>query len=191
MVQLWWGDRKCSKLKVSPQEIEPRQNCDKSKRRNHWTFLLLSGHFHFSYPALLTKMEKVKYLCTGRLSCPIGWCTMYDADKGMEEGTGKLIWSHRIRNEKPGGQQRIWEISKYRKGGWSGTIEPVLDDVWFGRPLVLGDHNHRHGSFLTIKYLAYATTCQTRPATGSFGLTNDSFTCYERLNHADRGNFRQ
>ena len=33
-------------------------------------------------------------------------------------------------------------------------IEPVLGDFWFGRPLVLGDHNHRHGSFLTIKYLA-------------------------------------
>ena len=34
------------------------------------------------------------------------------------------------------------------------TVEPVLGDPWFGRPLVLGDHNHRHGSFLTIKYLA-------------------------------------
>ena len=33
------------------------------------------------------------------------------------------------------------------------TVEPVLGDPWFGRPLVLGDHNPRHGSFLTIKYL--------------------------------------
>ena len=32
-------------------------------------------------------------------------------------------------------------------------VEPVLGDPWFGRPLVLGDHNPRHGSFLTIKYL--------------------------------------
>ena len=31
-------------------------------------------------------------------------------------------------------------------------------------------------------------TCQTRPATGSFGLTDDSFTCYERPDHA---NFKQ
>ena len=68
------------------------------------------------------------------------------------------------------------------------TVEPVLGDLWFGRPLVLGDHNHWHGSFLTIKYLAWATTCQTRPATGSFGLTDDSFTCYERPDHA---HFRQ
>ena len=30
------------------------------------------------------------------------------------------------------------------------TVEPVLGDPWFGRPLVLGNHNHRHGSFLTI-----------------------------------------
>ena len=66
----------------------------------------------------------------------------------------------------------------------AGTVEPVLGDPWFGRPLVLGDHNPRHGSFLTIKYLAWATTCQTRPATGSFGLTNDSVTCYERPDHA-------
>ena len=34
------------------------------------------------------------------------------------------------------------------------TVEPVLGDPWFGRPLVLGDHYYRHGSFLTIKYLA-------------------------------------
>ena len=34
------------------------------------------------------------------------------------------------------------------------TVEPLLGDLWFGRPLVLGDHNHWHGSFLTIKYLA-------------------------------------
>ena len=71
------------------------------------------------------------------------------------------------------------------------TVEPLLSDLWFGRPLVLGDHNPRHGSFLTIKYLAWATTCQTRPATGSFGLTNDSFTCYEWPDHAVRGHFRQ
>ena len=68
------------------------------------------------------------------------------------------------------------------------TVEPVLGDLWFGRPLVLGNHNHWHGSFLTIKYLAWATTCQTRPATGSFGLTDDSFTCSEWPDHA---NFRQ
>ena len=38
---------------------------------------------------------------------------------------------------------------------WVGsTVEPVLGDLWFGRPLVLGDHNHWHGSFVTIKYLA-------------------------------------
>ena len=36
----------------------------------------------------------------------------------------------------------------------AGTVEPVLSDPWFGRPLVLGDHNPRHGSFLTVKYLA-------------------------------------
>ena len=36
---------------------------------------------------------------------------------------------------------------------FDSTVEPVLGDPWFGRPLVLGDHNHRHGSFLTIKYL--------------------------------------
>ena len=69
--------------------------------------------------------------------------------------------------------------------------EPVLGDLWFGRPLILGDHNPRHGSFLTIKYLAWVITCQTRPATGSFCLTNDSFTCHERPDHADRGHFRQ
>ena len=34
------------------------------------------------------------------------------------------------------------------------TVEPVLGDLWFGQPLVLGDHNHWHGSFLTKKYLA-------------------------------------
>ena len=38
--------------------------------------------------------------------------------------------------------------------GITGTVEPVLGDPWFGRPLVLGDHNHRHGSFLSIKYPA-------------------------------------
>ena len=27
------------------------------------------------------------------------------------------------------------------------TVEPVLGDLLFGRPLVLCDHNHRHGSF--------------------------------------------
>ena len=73
----------------------------------------------------------------------------------------------------------------------SSTVEPVLGDPWFGRPLILGDHNRRHGSFLTIKYLAWATTCHTRPATGSFGLTNDSFTCYERPDNAALGNSRQ
>ena len=73
----------------------------------------------------------------------------------------------------------------------SSTVEPVLGDPWCGRPLVLGDHNPRHRSFLTIKHLAWATTCQTRPATGSFGLTNDSFTCYERPDHAASGPFRQ
>ena len=36
----------------------------------------------------------------------------------------------------------------------NSTVEPVLGDLWFGRPLVLGDHNHWHGSFLTIQYLA-------------------------------------
>ena len=38
--------------------------------------------------------------------------------------------------------------------GAAYTVEPVLGDLWFGRPLALGDHNHWHGSFLTIKYLA-------------------------------------
>ena len=33
------------------------------------------------------------------------------------------------------------------------TVEPVLGDPWFGRSLVLCDHNHRHGSFI-IKYPA-------------------------------------
>ena len=34
------------------------------------------------------------------------------------------------------------------------TVVPVVGDLWFGQPLVLGYHNHWHGSFLTIKYLA-------------------------------------
>ena len=29
------------------------------------------------------------------------------------------------------------------------TVKPVLGDPWFGRPLVFGDHNPRHGSFQT------------------------------------------
>ena len=27
------------------------------------------------------------------------------------------------------------------------TVEPVLGDLWFGRPLILGDHNHWHDHF--------------------------------------------
>ena len=53
----------------------------------------------------------------------------------------------------------------------------IYSRTCLGRPLVWA-----------IKYLAWATTCQTRPATGSFGLTDDSFTCYEWPDHA---NFRQ
>ena len=34
------------------------------------------------------------------------------------------------------------------------TVKHVLGDHWFGRPHVLGDYNHRHLSFLTMKYLA-------------------------------------
>ena len=97
---------------------------------------------------------------------------------------GAIIWKHLsgyLSMESP------WT----RKSVFANTVEPVLGDPWFGRPLILGDHNPRHGSFITIKYLAWATTSQTRPATGSFGLTNDGFTCYERPDHATRGNFRQ
>ncbi len=50
-----------------------------------------------------------------------------------------------------------WRVSSYE--GFIYTIEPVLGDLWFWRPLVLCDHNHWHGSFITIKYLAWATTC--------------------------------
>ena len=62
-----------------------------------------------------------------------------------------------------------------------------------GRLLVWATTRHGRPQSLarivvTIKYLAWATTCQMRPATGSFGLTDDGFTCYERPDHA---NFRQ
>ena len=65
---------------------------------------------------------------------------------------------------------------------WAWIRRPL---VWattrLGRPQSLArivSNNKVHG-------LAWATTCQTRPATGLFGLTDDSFTCYEGLDHAN------
>ena len=63
---------------------------------------------------------------------------------------------------------------------FSNTVEHVLGDLWFGRPQSLARIVSNNKVPGVSEHLLNAT--------GSFGLTDDSFTCYERPDHA---HFRQ